>query len=455
VEAVFASLKGGDHEPAWNKIRDHLSLDLPIQAADALLAESKERPLAEIGLDRLQVSLRPTARGDRTSALPERLEARINAVDWPWHEFGDEKTVAMSDEQKVKAGERYVNWARRFEDLAPVGTPSEGVIFDINNTTTVAPLAATIETLCADGVGEYRFTREVKQQWALSRLVRVAVERRYDRLIEAMGAESISAPDDWSFESVGGYIGKRVRRLEPPQLLSERLIEQLDGQVFHEVVFARHAEAALSAANIPAGRQLEFLGTERRYQRVFYDIPWVDKLNVDPGPVLPKPKIDEIDDAWSPAFPKDDEFLEAVPSARFGALGFLTPTEAFFYDTKLDVRSRAVACKSEIVNVPLHRKSASETSPSGDPGLSVSREHGGTWPDELAEVYEQWRNVVAAADPVQPQLTCSDCRIETRFPRYFESLKDSERDRERVAGTVAMLPDGGATLQFSLTRIGI
>ena len=52
-------------------------------------------------------------------------------------------------------------------------------------------------------------------------------------------------------------------------------------------------------------------------------------------------------------------------------------------------------------------------------------------------------------------LTCSDYRIETRFPRYFESLNDGERDRERVEGTVAMLPDGGATLQFSLTRIGI
>lgn len=461
VEAVFASLKGGVHEPAWTKIRDHLSLDLPIQAADALLAESKERPLAEIGLDRLQVSLRPTARGEQTSVLPAELTSRIEAVDWPWREF-DEKEMderkrikAMSETDKEETSKRYVNWARRFVDLAPTASPSEGFIFDINNTTTVAPLAATIETLCADGVGEYRFTREVKQQWALSRLVRVVVEQRYDRLIAAMGSESIRATDDWSFESVGGYIGNRVRRLEPPQLLSERLIKQEDGQVFHEVVFARHAEAALSAANIPAVRQLEFLGTERRYQRVFYDIPWVDKLGVVPGPVLSKPRIGEIDDAWTPAFPEDDEFLKAVPSARFGALGFLTPTEAFFYDTKLNVRSRAVACKSEIVNVPLHRKSASETEPWSDPGLSVKREHGGVWPDELAGVYKQWKTALSAGDPVLESLKCCDYLIETRFPRYFESLTNSERDRERVEGTVAMLPDGGATLQFSLTRIGM
>ncbi|MGO7171153.1 hypothetical protein AB9F47_29295 [Rhizobium leguminosarum] len=457
VKTVFLSLRNGPSHPAWARIRNHLALDLPTRAADALLAKSGKRSLTEIALDRLQVSLRPIWAGDPSPSLPAPLEARIKSVDWPWHKYGDTGSEALPEAEKAKASERYANWARRFVAASPVGERSDGdgPIFDANNTTTIAPLAATVEALCADAGGEYRFTREINQQWAMSRLVRVAVEQRYDRLLEAMTGKPTGATDDWTFESVGGYIGNRVRRLEPPQLISERLVKQQGGPVFHEVVFARHAEAALSASNLPSYRQLQYVGTERRYQRSFYDGPWAAKLDLRPRPRLSTPPVEEIDEAWSPAFPEDTEFLGAVPTARFGALAFLTPAEAFLYDTQLDVRARAIACKSAIVRVPMGRTKASSTKAQTDPGLVALREHGGTWSAGLQAIYQRWRDALAPDDPVLPSLTPRDHRISIRFPRYFESLAGDERRRENVAGTVAMLPDGGATLQFSVKRIGM
>lgn len=457
VKAVFASLHGGPFQPTWARIRNHLALDLPIRAADALLAKPGERRLAQVALDRLQVSLRPIADGDPSPNFPEPLELRIKSVDWPWHKYGDKNSEALPEAEKAKANERYANWARRFVAASPVVEPRDGEdpIFDAYNTTTVAPLAATVEALCADAGGDYRFTREIKQQWALSRLVRVAVEHRYDRLVAAMTGKLIGTMDDWTFASVGGYVADRVRRLEPPQLLSERLVRQEDGSVFHEVVFARHSEAALSASNLPSFRQLQYFGTERRYRRTFYDDLWVTKLDLRPKPSLSKPPIGEISEAWSPVFLEDEEFLEATPSARFGALGFLTPAETFLYDTQLDVRSRAVACKSAIVQVPLRRTQASATYPETDPDLSVTHEHGGAWPEDLRSIHQQWKDMIAPDDPLQAALTRRDYRIAIRFPRYFESLENEERRRERVDGTVGMLPDGDATLQFSLKRVGM
>lgn len=456
VKSIFLSLRNGPSHPAWTLIRNHLTLDLPIRAADALLAKSGQRRLTEIALDRLQISLRPIVAGDPSPTLPAPLEDRIKAVDWPWHKWGDKESQALPETEKAKANDRYANWARRFVAASPLGERGDGPIFDANNTTTIAPLAATVETLCADAAGEYRFTREVNQQWAMSRLVRVVVEQRYNRLLAAVTGDTTGATDDWTFESVGGYVGDRVRRLEPPQLIAERLIQQQgDGPFFHEVVFARHAEAALSASNLPSYRQLQYVGTERRYQRSFYDAPWAAKLDLNPRPRLSTPPVDEIDEAWSPAFPQDTEFLRTVPTARFGALAFLTPAEAFLYDTQLDVRARAIACKSAIVRVPMSRKKSSATKAQTDPGLLALRAHGGTWSAALQAIYRRWKDALAPDDPVLPFLTPRDHRISIRFPRYFESLEGDERRRETVAGTVAMLPDGGATLQFSLKRIGM
>ncbi|MBY2989704.1 hypothetical protein, partial [Rhizobium leguminosarum] len=370
VKTIFLSLRNGPSHPAWTLIRNHLALDLPIRAADALLAKSGKRSLTEIALDRLQVSLRPIAAGEPSQTVPAPLEARIKAVDWPWHKWGDTTSEALPEAEKVKANDRYANWARRFVAASPLGERGDGPIFDADNTTTIAPLAVMVETLCADAGGEYRFTREITQQWAMSRLVRVAVEQRYDRLLTAMTGDTTGAADDWTFESVGGYVGDRVRRLEPPQLIAERLVQQQgDGPFFHEVVFARHAEAALSGSNLPSYRQLQYVGTERRYQRSFYDASWATKLELSPRPRLSTPPVDEIDEAWSPAFAKDAEFLGTVPTARFGALAFLTPAEAFLYDTQLDVRARAIACKSAIVRVPMSRKESSATKAETDPGL--------------------------------------------------------------------------------------
>ena len=455
VTKAFTSLRDGTHHAAWAQFRNHLALDLPIRAADALLAEPGARRMADIALDRLQICLRPIVGGESSSDLPKPFELRINAVDWPWHKYGDEKTEALPEAVKSNANKSYADWAQRFIATAPIAERSDAndPVFDASNTTTIAPLVATVEALCADASGRYRFTREILQQVAVARLVRVAVEQRYDRLVAAMTGTPIPTSDDWDAASVGGYTIDRVRRLEPPQLLGERLVKQQDGQAFHEVVFARHAEAALSASNLPSFRQLQYLGTERRYRRAFYDEPWARKLDLQPKPQLARPRIGEISDDWRPAFPKDEEFLEETPSARFGALSFLTPAEAFLYDTLLDVRARAVACKSLIVQVPLQRTTACSTRADGDPGLSVAQEFGGTWPDILKPVYEQWKDAFAPSDPLQPSLTKRDYRVAIRFPRYFESLEDAERGRERVPGTVAMLPDGEATLQFSLKRV--
>jgi len=462
VTDVLETLRKGPFHEAWARIRNHLALDLPIRAADALLAKPGERRLAEIALDRLQVSLRPFAGGDSSETLPEPLLARIKAVDWPWHkqkrkvDEEAEKTEALPDAEKAKADERYANWARRFVAASPVAERRTGTgpIFDEGNTTTIAPLAATVEALCADAGGDYRFTREIKQQWAMSRLVRVAVEERYDRLVAAMTGTSARTDDEWDFASVGGYTADRVRRLEPPQLISERLVQDVDGTPFQEVVFARHAEATLSSSNLPSFRQLQYVGTERRYRRRFYDVPWATKLDLRPKPVLPRPPIGEIDEAWNPAFAQDTEFLAASPSARFGALGFLTPAEAFLYDAQVDIRARAAACSSAIVEVPVHRTMAAKTEPETDPALTVVPGHGGTWSDDQQATYLRWKDALAAHEPLQTWLTMRDHRISVRFPRYFESLKKTEQARERVGGTVGMLPDGGASLQFSLKRVG-
>ena len=394
----------------------------------------------------------------------ERFQGYVRRADWPERDrSGEVKTFPEGD-----LPTRYKPWAARFFATAPIVNLRTAAVaapgsFGADTISTIAPLAETVELICADGQGNYHFNRAVNLQWANGRLVRITAIGRYDRLMKAM-----AQPQAAMVGAAAGVYLPRVRKVEPPQPLGERIVtDAFDGRAWHEMTFATHSEDALQKANVKAARQLEYLGTQRRYERSFRWPQWVMVLEgydpshpdvpLPPGfPILAnglefrEPTIEMGE--WVPDFAESERnFLQLFPAARFGARSYLTPAEPYYFTTRMDVQAIAAAERSASTQLLLATPSPGIPSNPALSSISVAWAAEHDYWDDRKPLYESWRTSIGADVELLAALRRPALMIAVRLPRYFESLSGQARIGEDQQQTHGTLPDHAANVQVTRT----
>lgn len=351
----------------------------------------------------------------------------------------------------------YHGWAHRFFAAAPLwesDAPSQ-FRFSNANAATAAPRSEAVDVLAPSRDGTYRVNRMVNWQWATTRSLCVAAIGRYDGLLRQMERSSADADDSGGTAGATAFHLPRIRRLEPPQLLGERIVRGDDGRDYHELVAAIHEEDVLQQANVAVARQLEFMGSRIRFRREFRFEQWAIKLGeIDEriNPDLSSPKGEWIE---QPRFGASDGMLLAtVPAARFGATATMLRCEPFFYATTAELQAASATVDSPLVERRLAYSAAAEPQPEGDPPLKAAKESL-AWKDPIKTRYAAW---VDAFGPIPEALSaamqCWQLEIAVRFPRYFESLRGNSRDDESSDATVGALPDSEASLHVARATAG-
>lgn len=341
------------------------------------------------------------------------------------------KPEELTPEEKEEVRKIYRAWARRFFAVAPLETKAS---FDWKDRlSAAAPRAEETEILAPARDRTYRYNRIVNWQWAARRSVRLAAVGRYQALLAGTVAEPSGEQGPGN---PGFYRVSRIRKLEPPQIIGERLIVSDDGEEYHELTLAIHEEEALAAANDPMQARLEFQGIYRRFSRRFLYGEWADKLGLGQH-------MDEPDLEWAsvPAFTDDDaEYLKHAPGARLGATTAIFPCEPFFYETTIELKALAEDTQSVLAAKQLAVPAPVKTRPAGGGTIAVKRE-ALAWEGALAADYAAWQAAIGSV----AALSRWRLRFDIRFPRYFESLRDGKPIKESVSA----LPDNLAVLHLT------
>lgn len=368
-----------------------------------------------------------------------------------------------------KLKELYRDWSARFYAAAPIGSSDKDDIFSPANISTAVPRSDSVEVLAPGLDGSYRFNRQVNWQWATTRSLEVVAVGRYDRFLASLEQVEKAPLDKKPASDPAPYYLPRIRKLELPQVLGERLVANTAADAkaapqFHEITIALHEEDRLQQANSALQRQLEFAGIQMRFHRNFLHQAWIEQLAnfvKDQPPEFKAPNL-----AWhkEPEFSgTDSSFLRSLPDARFGATTVLTPTEPFFYASVLELRASALEVNSDTRSFVLAVPEPGECSPEGaDPVVEVERERWDAPFDDRREAWEAaWQG---ETDNWSGSLDRSALSIATRYPRLFESLTGGHRTLEQKKRAYGTLPDpdvalqvdaeieGGSTPLFSLHR---
>ena len=396
---------------------------------------------------------------DRTSLLvcPQAFVDHLKAAPLSPRPAGDLMSKEEEEDAELeKIGGAYPDWARRYFSGSPICENEAPPPFRFSNanTATAAHRSEAVEVLAPSRDGTYRLNRFVNWQWATTRSLRVTAAGRYDDLLRAMGARPRDgvvelSPSGGDANATPFHLA-RIRKVEPPQLLGERIVRGSDGLDYHELSAAIHEEDALQQANSALARQLEFSGTRMRLRRAFLFEPWAVKLKaIDEvvDPVLPSPKRRWIEE---PGFaPSDATLLGEVPAVRFGATTMMIRCEPFFYGTTVELQAMAVAVESPLVERRLGDAKPDQPLPEGGPTLFASRQPL-AWQDAMAARYRAWIDAFSDPPPaVVKAMTQWQVEVRLRFPRFFEGLRGDARKDEAGGMVVGALPDCTASVHIS------
>lgn len=360
--------------------------------------------------------------------------------------------------QREKIKELYNNWSERFFASAPISHKDSQDIFSRENISTVVPRSDSVDMLSPGLDGSYCFNRRVNWQWATTRSIEVAAVGRYDRFLASLDTTQKVSPDNRATSGLTAFYLPRIRKLESPQILGERVVENtaasddamVEGQ-FHEITIAMHEEERLQSANSAMQRKLEFAGTQMRFRRKFLYSGWVSRLGelLHQTPEFEAPKLN-----WQkvPEFSgSTGSYLRWLPEARLGATILLTPAEPFFYASTLEIGASALQVKSAMQSVVLTVPEPDECKPepSSKGNAQVVKVKPEVWQapfDARKQAWEDaWKN---EHENWNDSLSRSTLVIAARYPRLFESLAGCRRKVEQEGRAFGNLPDPNITLQF-------
>ena len=379
-----------------------------------------------------------------------------------------------------------IAWSHRFFASAPL--PAAGLShqqgIEVARASTVsAPKVVDPIRIAADSAGIMRISLTVIEPWASTRSFAVTAIDRYARLRAAMDAEPDQILDGTpSVELRARMLAPparadaslpRIQALEPPQILAQRRIRGQVGQTdqwFNELIVARHAEAALSEANIQAARKLDFGVIARFHERSFRFDGWLNALRnagwldgIDPR--LPEDMgLPEGRDRVVTSEAARLTLLAEAPAARWGAEALITLSDPFFYATRVELVATAAdeISPAKIVSfVPaLPGTPVPQSLQPGEVGeepafntAPLIEVKPPTWSDldeQVAARHERWASLTS--EDLRPQAK----RLLIRLPRLAESLSaDSlhpatgcHRAEALQRGAIGLLPDPEVSLQL-------
>ncbi len=388
------------------------------------------------------------------NAAPLAARDRVPDAD------GDIPAVPAMDETETKEViEAYGLWAARFFASAPLpGLGDHARPFTTANSGVAALRSEVVELLAPDSDGAYHINRLVTWQWATARSIAVAGVGRYDRLIAAMAGPKRDALSSVPTTVVGAptramarsFALDRIRRLEPPQLMGERIVRGDDRRDYHEIALALHEEEQLAGHNSLVDFKLQFRGLGFRFHRRFAFAEWAHRIadasGSDPVGAVP-------DQSWYgvPGFEAGDaDFLARYPAARFGATSLHLPAEPFFYESTLDLRAASVTLESNMLSYKLAHPRPAPCRPEGRDSLEVLAEN-----IEIDEpLFIAWRDALAASGGAIDAIGAPVLQLDVRFPRLFESLEGEQRAAEQKSHAFGGLPDPDMRIQFAEVREG-
>ena len=377
----------------------------------------------------------------------------------------------------------YLRWSARYFDIAPLPMDiGPEVLSDLRvarNAAVSAPKTVDPIRVSADQDGTLRVTLPVEEEWATTRSYQVTSTDRYFQLRHLLTGTQPAAPAPLSLDTDrrADIHLPRIRRLEPPQILGQRLIGEVEVRQFHELAIARHAEEWLADANVILRRKISFGGITRSYGRRFKFGSWTETLlakdwitDAEPRPIEPT-SWDDGDNGTPPALDLElsrRTALSSVPRARFGATVHVTPADPFWYQSEVEVAAFAEqeTAAAKVSHLPTAHPA--RPAPDDGPAYEIFANTRADWHAALesdaalatavAKRHEDWDGMVA--EPASRYLRPEGWHLEIRLPRFYESLPVNERDAggvyfaETSDATYGRLPDPGLKMQLVQSEVG-
>lgn len=365
----------------------------------------------------------------------------------------------------------YLAWSARFHSSAPLS--------EDESITLAAPKQADPMHIAADRQGVIRVTRPVEEEWASTRSFAVTATGRYDRLRRAMLGEEIQPITLSMASSVRADAQlSRIRRVEPPQVLGQRGIQDAEGRWFNELAVATHAEEALTNSNLEVAKKLEFGVVMRRYVREFRYQSWLETFRGTlppdaPAPALPGPAELKIPDEYQrPDLSESrNTFLAHVPKSRWGASRHVTPAEPFYYDVQVEVAATAADQRSITKQIPLSPGQPDSPKPCDPKTQPYKLGRIPSWQVVDGDIHQKFGDWLKKPADGEDRRAIRDetviahalpdgWNVRIRVPRYFESLVaestgDAGYFRAEIAPhSVGRLPDEGLSLHILRDQAG-
>ncbi|WP_170763689.1 hypothetical protein [Ruegeria lacuscaerulensis] len=452
--------------------QDAILWPLPADPADVAnqMTPYRKLPVPEEMLEHLD--------GQRTDTDENTFSHFMGYLEQAFRSLDDEgefKQGIVSKFGEEKERRAYIDWSDRFFAVAPLDVPegAKAAWLDdtiMRNVSFAAPKTMDPLRLSPNSQGQFSLTQRVAEEWALTRAYSLVSTRRYDALHKAVESDERrtreTPPDLQSPEYRADVQLPRVRKIEPPQVLAQRLLSDATGAYhFHEVTTASHVEATLSNSNIRMMRKIEFGGILQSFERSFPDAAWIDALNLGSTPKLPDDRRPVVEAADFDLSEHDESFLAHVPQARWGSSRMTTPSAPFYYDQTLRFLATGGEEMSAITSVPLVRPPAADPRglPDEDKPVEITpAAWGNPWIDGDAQalfdakqtIFESWSRTL-----VEDGLHPGGWLVEMRAPRLVEGLSTAGRAQlhaaETGSGTVGRLPDPGVDLHLATLGEGV
>lgn len=404
----------------------------------------------------------------------------------------------------------YMGWAERYFAAAPItdrvpptrpeDSGLDPDLDDPNIYTATAPKRTDPARLAPDGSGAFSYTHTIQEDWASQRAYAVRLVPRYwdmrfpgqpvppPMFVSKRNSDGTDVPDLQKLVDTRSVITiPRRREIEPVHVIGLRNVFGSEGREYSEVSISDHVEASLTRANVTLARKLEFQDILRRFSIEFRhidrtsepkdpQIDWVQRLaafsddDVEGGVLeeAPDPKFIQaaaVADSWA-GIPPDselygtaDDFLSAVPIARFGATRLQTPAEPFYYRQDVEFAARASAVLSPVSRVRLPISQAvpplaqTDNPPAELPPVAWADIPGKL--EKLDDLRKEYVDILSDADKslLEPFFAPWCDRFVTRFPRLFESLtldaRESYFQAETEPESYGRLPDLDARLEIA------
>lgn len=361
----------------------------------------------------------------------------------------------------------YLGWAARYFAAAPMAG-AETALLDPARLTAATPKRDEPTVLAPDDLGRLSYTHFIAEHWASLRSYAVQRVPRYRQLLQPEAA--LPLPE---FSAEKGKLDvaiPRRRKIRPPKLIGLRVLtDPTTKRHYHEITESEHVEEALSQASTTLARKLEFQDLLHHFDIAFRRNDWLDRLAANDQLIPNELKhssagTGEMPQVTPPRGLGEDDFLEHVPMARFGARRFVVSAEPFYYVQNVSMSARAVAVTSPVVTARLPRPPAAPPTPDGDP-LAWNKEDP-TWADlglaDLNQTATVWLKQIKAdnaglAAALAPLMKKPQGLVtEVRFPRLFELLPKasltSHFSAEKDANSYGRVPDPQGRLELISTR---